>query len=67
VPNIFGQLYDRVTDSPDPEDEVLLSEDYSFCKRWRDLGGKVLLYTRAGVVRHAGYYAWSARDFPGAS
>jgi hypothetical protein len=67
VPNIFGQLYDRVTDSPDPEDEVLLSEDYSFCKRWRDLGGKVLLYTRGGVVRHAGYYAWSARDFPGAS
>src|SRR5580658_754855 len=65
VPNIFGQLYDRVTDSPDPEDEVLLSEDYSFCKRWRDLGGKVLLHTKACVVRHAGAHAWSAKDFPG--
>lgn len=62
VGNIFGQLYDQ----PDPQaPQVLLSEDYSFCKRWRDLGGKVKLLP-AGVIYHSGAYPWSAKDIVGA-
>jgi hypothetical protein len=69
VANIFGQLFhhpamDQGVDVA-PEDQALLSEDYSFCLRWGRLGGKVYLYTRAGLVMHAGAHAWSAREMPG--
>jgi len=30
----------------------LLSEDYSFCQRWRDIGGKVQMYVGAGSPLH---------------
>lgn len=63
--NLFGQLFDKVTDTDDPADETLLSEDYSFCKRWRDLGGHVMLKPHSGIVYHAGVRPWSARDMPG--
>ncbi len=57
-PNLFGQLYDTLGGQ-----EVLLSEDFSFCKRWReDFGGRVKIYTKAGIVFHAGAHAWSARE-----
>lgn len=37
----------------------LLSEDYSFCRRWRDLGGKVWLYLGEGSpVTHHGTYTY---------
>ena len=41
--------------SIDPESNRLLSEDYKFCKMWRDLGNKVYLapYVR---VTHSGSY-----------
>lgn len=65
VPNVFGLLYDRLTESADPEDETLLSEDFSFCKRWRDLGGKIKVHP-GGIIYHAGTHAWSAREKPGA-
>lgn len=66
VSNMFGQLFE----APDPDSktycpldqEALRSEDYSFCKRWRDLGGKVALYTGAGVIYHAGQHAWSGKE-----
>jgi hypothetical protein len=64
--DMFGQLFD--SPNPDSEvycpeaDEMLLSEDYSFCKRWRALGGKVLINLNAGVICHAGTKAWSVRD-----
>jgi hypothetical protein len=62
VANIFGQLYDE---APTGE-RMLLSEDFSFCKRWRDSGGKVMIYAGAGgLVMHAGSYGWSARDIEG--
>ncbi len=34
-------------------DHSFLGEDYSFCKRWRDAGGKVLAYVPADV-KHVG-------------
>ena len=63
--NIFGQLYDQQIESDDPEDESLLSEDFSFCKRAREMGIKVHLYTRSGIIWHAGGYPWSGLDIPG--
>ena len=65
VANIFGQLYDRFTPGEDPEDECLLSEDFSFCKRWREMGGKIHLYAKSGIIIHAGPHPFSARDMPG--
>ena len=60
--NIFGHLYEQPYGSTDPEDEALLSEDFSFCKRWRDMGGKVHIYTGAGQIWHSGAKAWSGGD-----
>jgi hypothetical protein len=59
-PNLFGQLYDELVGKT-----VLLSEDYSFCKRLRDAGGTVKVYARAGIIYHAGMHAWSAREMAG--
>jgi hypothetical protein len=59
-PDVFGQLYDDFAGR-----SVLLSEDYSFCKRWRERGGLVYVYGRAGLVFHAGAHAWSAKDMKG--
>src|SRR6185312_16087542 len=35
----------------EPETRIYLSEDYAFCRRWRDLGGKIWLDTE-GVLTH---------------
>lgn len=67
--NMFGQLFDRLLPGPgtDPEEETLLSEDFSFCKRWRDLGGKIWVYGGPGnLIDHAGMHAWNAREMAGA-
>lgn len=58
-PDLFGQMYD----TPEPGGpDTLLSEDFSFCKRWRTKhDGKVALYA-GGVILHAGAHPWSARD-----
>ena len=66
--NIFGMLYDPPFEAaPCAEDEEqLLSEDRSFCKRWRALGGKVMLKVDCGAIFHSGAHAWSAREIPGA-
>lgn len=67
--NIFGQLYEplelRSEHYCPEEEEFLLSEDFSFCKRWRDRGGRVALYCGAGLIHHAGTRGWSAKDMPG--
>jgi hypothetical protein len=69
VANIFGQLYDHVDMSPgdsESEDMMLLGEDFSFCKRWRELGGRVMVYAGKGnMVAHAGAHAFTAREMPG--
>lgn len=57
-PNLFGQLYDDFGGR-----RVLLSEDFSFCKRWRERhDGRVHVYGHAGFVFHAGAHAWSAAE-----
>lgn len=62
ISNIFGHLYDQPYGSVDPEDEALLSEDFSFCKRWRAMGEAVYIYNGAGRIWHSGTKAWSASD-----
>lgn len=63
IGDVFEQLYDPV--GPDPSEQRKLSEDFSCCKRWRSIGGRVCLYVGAGIVMHAGGHAWSAREMPG--
>jgi hypothetical protein len=61
ISNMFGSLYDRVDGK-----KILLSEDFSFCKRWRDMGEQCWIYCGPGnIVNHAGARNWSARDIPG--
>lgn len=62
VADIFGLLYD----GPGDETDSLMSEDYSFCKRWRDVGGRIWVDGRPGnIVHHVGARAYSARDIEG--
>lgn len=52
----FGEaIYDFWKTMVDPESERLLSEDYYFCKLWKDLGGKIYLAPYVKVV-HVGTY-----------
>lgn len=45
-------LFDTLIDSVTKE---YLSEDYTFCKRWREMGGKI--YADLSIIlNHAGYY-----------
>jgi hypothetical protein len=62
IPNMFGSLFDEIEGK-----RILLSEDYSFCKRWRDMGEQCWVYCGPGnLVNHSGGRVWSARDIPGA-
>lgn len=62
-PNLFGQV--MVQMSPESPDRTLLSEDFSFCWRARQLGIPVQIYPGAGLIYHAGGHPYSARDIPG--
>ena len=43
-------------------DRMLLGEDYSFCARWRDMGGKVQLWAGADCeLTHVGAHAYVGR------
>jgi hypothetical protein len=42
----------------EPETGVYLSEDYTFCRRWRDLGGRIWLDAQGGLI-HVGQYEFS--------
>lgn len=58
VPDIFGLLY-----GDQDGRRVLMSEDRSFCKRWRDLGGTIWVDGRPGnVIHHAGDRLFNAND-----
>ena len=50
-------LFDCVVD---PESNDYLSEDYVFCKRWVDMGGKIWADTSI-VLDHSGYYKFQGR------
>ena len=41
----------------DPENKNYLSEDYSFCYRWKKIGGEILLDTKS-KLNHTGYYTF---------
>lgn len=66
IPNIFGQVYEMCyprQPTGDPEDETLMSEDLSFCSRWRALGGKIWIDGRQGnAVAHAGSKVYDGKD-----
>ena len=47
-------LFDTIID---PESRRYLSEDYTFCRRWQDLGGDVWLDPRTGL-NHVGHYTF---------
>ena len=61
----FAAAHDRATQDPsphqfalfdcmiEPETRHYLSEDYTFCRRWRDLGGRIWLDTQGALV-HSG-------------
>lgn len=52
----YGEtIYDFWRTEIDPESNRLLSEDYNFCKSWKDLGNKIFLAPYVKVV-HVGTY-----------
>lgn len=46
------------------DDRCLLSEDYTFCNRWREVGGQVFAHTRV-KLSHSGYHTFSEHAKPG--
>lgn len=62
IANIFGLMYETMAHGH----EGLRSEDYSFCRRWRDVGGDIWLYGGKGnILQHAGGHAWDATQMKG--
>ena len=51
------------TESIEPETRRLLSEDYHFCKTWRDNGGEIYAAPWAGLT-HIGTYAFDGKLTP---
>lgn len=45
----------------EPSTHRYLSEDYAFCRRWRDIGGRVFVDTQS-KLSHQGIYTWQG-DF----
>lgn len=54
--NAVGINYFRYFDT-ELKNGIYLSEDYWFCERWRELDGKIYLYTKF-KCRHWGTYAY---------
>ncbi|KAG5184517.1 hypothetical protein JKP88DRAFT_181177 [Tribonema minus] len=52
-----GWLYGLFDTMVEPITRRFLSEDYAFCKRWRDLGGSVFLNTRCNLM-HSGQHVF---------
>ena len=44
----------------EPETRHYLSEDYAFCRRWRDIGGRIWLDTQ-GALEHVGPHEFAGR------
>lgn len=60
VADCFGHMFEHLPTGGRGK----LSEDYSFCKRWRDLGGRVTIIGETSIA-HVGTKAWSANDIHG--
>ena len=41
----------------DPDSKRYLSEDYTFCRRWQQMGGDVFLDPRT-ALNHVGHYTF---------
>ncbi|KAG5187386.1 hypothetical protein JKP88DRAFT_161702 [Tribonema minus] len=52
-----GWLYGLFDTMVEPITRRFLSEDYAFCRRWRDLGGSVYLNTRCNLM-HSGQHVF---------
>jgi hypothetical protein len=57
------QITQYFTESIEPETKRLLSEDYHFCKTWRDLGGEIHAAPWANLS-HIGTYAFDGKLIP---
>ena len=42
----------------DDEESRYISEDYTFCQRWRDIGGKIQIDVSV-PLNHIGHYAFN--------
>jgi hypothetical protein len=62
--NLYA-LFDCIIDR---ETGTYLSEDYSFCRRWREIGGEIWIDGKSRV-RHCGAYEfvgeYGGREIPG--
>lgn len=69
VADMFGQVFERIVPnaSDRSEDMTLMSEDFSFCSRWRSMGGTVAMYGGPNnLVEHVGAVSFDATMIPGA-
>tara|TARA_R110000796_G_scaffold208757_1_gene325104 strand:- start:273 stop:566 length:294 start_codon:yes stop_codon:yes gene_type:complete len=55
-PNMWN-FFDTIHD---PETKTYLGEDFSFCKLWKDLGGKCYAYIKDPIV-HIGEHQYEGR------
>jgi hypothetical protein len=55
--DIEGRKYPLLFETMLTEEKRYLSEDYAFCKRWRDIGGKIHIYLPVSTT-HFGSYAY---------
>ena len=53
----FAWFDPRVTGGDCPDERTYISEDYSFSRDWRDIGGKILL-NPAVQLKHHGIYGF---------
>ena len=60
VADLFGLLYEGPS-----ENDTLLSEDLSFCSRWKSLGHRCVLYCGGpGTIHHYGGHTFYATNVP---
>jgi hypothetical protein len=52
-----GEAYALFDCMIDKDTEAYVSEDFGFCQRWRDIGGKIWLDTQGRLI-HAGSYSF---------
>lgn len=51
-------FFDTMIEETEEQGRRYLSEDYAFCRRWQNIGGKVLLDSEAPALGHRGSYTY---------
>ena len=59
-PMDYTNMYNFFDTYYNPEDKSFMGEDFAFCKRWKDIGGKIYANTDAYITHH-GDYAYKGR------